>query len=206
MSRPTLAVIHSLLDKGLCPTRLSVGGDEGEVRGHHRDRQQDLRGDKISDHGTSGINFVSVFSAEIAETEKSLEFEKNGRALTFEKKLNRLYNFFLFTLKKFMFFNSVSIETWSRDGFRKKQKETETTFATKVDQQQKPEMPQAFVFYRVNLFFLNEDALGGGPAEGRVWAGVAGHHSGGAQRQDASERKLVEEDPSERGVRVIKLS
>ena len=76
MSRPTLAVIHSFLDKGLCPTRLSVGGDEGEVRGHHRDRQQDLRGDKISDHGTSGINFVSVFSAEIAETEKSLEFEE----------------------------------------------------------------------------------------------------------------------------------
>ena len=61
MSRPTLAVIHSLLDKGLCPTRLSVAGDEGEVRGHHRDRQQDLRGDKISDHGTSGIIFVSVF-------------------------------------------------------------------------------------------------------------------------------------------------
>ena len=78
MSRPTLAVIHSLLDKGLCPTRLSVAGDEGEVRGHHRDRQQDLRGDKISDHGTSGVNFVSVFfSAEISETEKSLEFEKN---------------------------------------------------------------------------------------------------------------------------------
>lgn len=67
-------------------------------------------------------------------------------------------------------------------------------------------MSQAFVFYRVNLFFLNEDALGGGRAEGQVWAGVAGRHSGGAQRQDASERKLVEEDPSERGVRVIKLS
>ena len=58
-------------------------------------------------------------------------------------------------------------------------------------------MSQAFVFYRVNLFFLNEDALGGGRAEGQVWAGVAGRHSGGAQRQDASERKLVEEDPSE---------
>ena len=100
----------------------------------------------------------------------------------------------------------MSIETWSRDGFRKKQKETETTFATKVDQQQKPEMSQAFVFYRVNIFFLNEDALGGGPAEGRVWAGVAGRHSGGEQRQDASERKLFEEDPSERGVCVVKLS
>ena len=62
MSRPTLAVIHSFLDKGLCPTRLSVGGDEGEVRGHHRDRQQDLRGTKFRITGLRGsILFRFVF-------------------------------------------------------------------------------------------------------------------------------------------------
>ena len=97
MSRPTLAVIHSLLDKGLCPTRLSVAGDEGEVRGHHRDRQQDLRGDKVSDHGTSGINFVSVcFRPRSPKPKSHSNSKKIGRALTVEKKLNRLYNFFVY--------------------------------------------------------------------------------------------------------------